>query len=134
MIGAKEMNDLSKILDNFGGSEIIFEKIDLYNHKIFLKIKITENNETKTFNIILINVSSFSWINNQGEERKNINFWEFLELESVSISSSAKINISGDEWDNNFYSKPNLIFEIWNSAFYVETNEVIINEVSYTII
>lgn len=126
------MDNLSHVLDNFWCSQLTIEKIDLCNKKIQMVIKTIENDITKTYNILLINVSTFYWMNNQGDNRKNINTWDFLELESVTVCSNVKMNIAGDDWDNGFYAKPNLIFEIWNSALYVKAEEII-NERVYKI-
>ncbi len=127
------MNKISDLLDYLWGGELIIENIDFCNKKIHMKIKIIENELEKEYALMLNDVISFCWINDQGEDRKNIYSWNYMELESISLCNKVKINVNGTEYDNCFYSRPSIMFEVWNSALYVEASEVIINDISYKI-
>lgn len=126
---------INTFLNHLWGTVIEKFNINMKEHTIDLSIKSVNEGKETIIDIVLKDVISFCWINdsfNQDNDRRDLEKWNFISLESAQILSKSIVNVEGLE--NNFFATPNVLFELWNSVFLVEAKSIVINGETFELI
>lgn len=126
--------DIKYVQDKFNemwSSKVMNLDFNMINNSISIVIEILDGGITSTHIIEFREVSAYYFINNTGDRRKEFIIPEtndFLELTSISIIENSDLKIdSKEEWIVQYYSKVNVMIEIWNRVLFVEANQVVID-------
>jgi len=118
-------------------TKILYYSMDILENKLSLKLELLENEIITNYSIEFINISTFYFINNTTDERKNIYPLEkddYLELTSINLSNDI-INISLDSKEESWLKQYNgcgkVILEIWSKLVVLEAEKLKINEDVY---
>lgn len=120
-------------------SKIVSYSMDILENKLSLELELLENEVTTNYSVDFINVSTFYFINNTTEERKEIYPLEeddYLELTSINLSNNT-INISLDckeeSWLKQYNGCGKVMLEIWSKLVVLEAEKLKINNDIYVL-
>ena len=120
-------------------SKIVSYSMDILENKLSLELELLENEVTTNYSVDFINVSTFYFINNTTEERKEIYPLEeddYLELTSINLSNNT-INISLDckeeSWLKQYNGCGKVMLEIWSKLVVLEAENLKINNDIYVL-
>lgn len=120
-------------------SKIVAYSMDILENKLSLKLELLENEVITSYSVEFLNVSTFYFINNTTDERKEIYPPEkddYLEVTSINLSND-KINISLDceeeGWLKQYDGCGKVILEIWSKLVVLEANKFKINDDVYVL-
>lgn len=120
-------------------SKIVSYSMDILENKLSLELELLENEVITNYSIEFINVSTFYFINNTTDERKEIYPPEkddYLELTSINLSND-KINISLDckeeAWLKQYDGCGKVILEIWSKVVVLEADKFKVNDDVYVL-
>jgi beta-xylosidase len=120
-------------------SKIVSYSMDILENKLSLELELLENEVITNYSVEFINVSTFYFINNTTDERKEIYPPEkddYLELTSINLSND-KINISLDceeeTWLKQYDGCGKVILEIWSKLVVLEADKFKINDDVYAL-
>lgn len=104
-----------------------------------MELELLENEVITNYSIEFINVSTFYFINNTTDERKEIYSPEkdnYLEITSINLSND-KINISLDckeeAWLKQYDGSGKVILEIWSKVVVLEADKFKVNDDVYVL-
>jgi hypothetical protein len=124
-------------MDEVFETKILYYSMDILENKLSLKLELLENELITNYSIEFINISTFYFINNTTDERKNIYPLEkddYLELTSIHLSNDI-INISLDSKEESWLKQYNgcgkVILEIWSKLVVLEAEKLKMNEDVY---
>jgi beta-xylosidase len=118
-------------------SKIVSYSMDILENKLSLELELLENEVITNYSVEFMNVSTFYFINNTTDERKEIYPPEkddYLELTSINLSNNI-INISLDceeeVWLKQYNGCGKVILEIWSKLVVLEANKFKVNDDVY---
>ncbi|MBO0446795.1 hypothetical protein JZO78_10590 [Enterococcus ureilyticus] len=120
-------------------SKIVSYSMDILESKLSLELELLENEVITNYSIEFMNVSTFYFINNTTDERKEIYPPEkddYLELTSINLSNDI-INISLDceeeVWLKQYNGCGKVILEIWSKLVVLEADKFKVNDDVYAL-
>lgn len=127
--------------NKFWSSNIRKLHFDMLNNSIRFELEVFSNDKLNLHILELRNVSSYYFINNFGEKRKEFlvsdELDDILEFTSIEFINDENANVkleTNKEWsNNNFNSKPKLVIDIGNRFLFIETEFAIVDYIEYTI-
>lgn len=118
-------------------SKIVSYSMDILENKLNLELELLENEIITNYSVEFMNVSTFYFINNTIDERKEIYPPEkddYLELTSINLSSNT-INISLDcekeDWLKQYNGCGKVVLEIWSKLVVLEADKFKVNDDVY---
>lgn len=118
-------------------SKIVSYSMDILENKLGLELELLENGVETKYSVQFINVSTFYFINNTTDERKEIyppDEDDYLELTSINLSDDL-IDISlackEEAWLKQYDGCGKIILEIWSKLVVLEAEYIKINEDVY---
>lgn len=120
-------------------SKIVSYSMNILENKLSLELELLENEVITNYSIEFINVSTFYFINNITDERKEIYPPEkddYLELTSINLSND-RINISlgckEEVWLKQYDGCGKVILEIWSKLVVLEADKFKVNDDVYVL-
>ncbi|WP_086313791.1 hypothetical protein A5821_001330 [Enterococcus sp. 7F3_DIV0205] len=118
-------------------SKIVSYSMDILENKLSLELELLENEVITNYSVEFMNISTFYFINNTTDERKEIfppEKDDYLELTSINLSNDI-INISLDceeeVWLKQYNGCGKVILEIWSKLVVLEADKFKVNNDIY---
>lgn len=118
-------------------SKIVSYSMDILENKLSLELELLENEVITNYSVEFLNISTFYFINNTTDERKEIYPPEkddYLELTSINLSNNT-INISlgceEEVWLKQYNGCGKVILEIWSKLVVLEADKFKVNDDVY---
>lgn len=118
-------------------SKIVSYSMDILENKLSLELELLENEVITYYSVEFMNISTFYFINNTTDERKEIYPLEkddYLELTSINLSNDI-IDISLDceeeVWLKQYNGCGKVILEIWSKLVVLEADKFKVNDDVY---
>lgn len=120
-------------------SKIVSYSMDILENKLSLELELLENEVITNYSVEFLNISTFYFINNTTDERKEIYPPEkddYLELTSINLSNNT-INISlvceEEVWLKQYNGCGKVILEIWSKLVVLEADKFKVNDDVYVL-
>ncbi|MHB1685219.1 MAG: YxiG family protein [Bacilli bacterium] len=126
-------------LDNLWAGVVNDYVFDILKRRVIFEVTVFDGDSEKCHRLEFNGVSSFYFVNADGEGRYNIPTLEegdYVELTSIHYleeglgTISAKVT-SQDWVGHHFPSNPNLCIEVWSSWLLVEASNIRVNDLSF---
>lgn len=133
------ISNLKNDLNSIWATVIKDNNFDMLKNQISFKLKLISHDIETDYNLIFKQVSSFFFINENGELRFNFNEYEegnYLELTSIGYYENGIGEIlinSKQSWAKECYANANFVLEIWNRTLFIEAGIVEINDKVYNL-
>ena len=134
MKAGERVNELTENLNSLWTGIIKRINFDLLKHSIVLELEIIENTKVFNYELIFEEVSSYFFLNNEGNNRIEIYPYEegdYLELTAIHYIKEGigdiVIKSQQEEWTRNLYASANFVLEIWSSYLFIEAKSVLVN-------
>ncbi|MFA5327168.1 MAG: hypothetical protein WC384_05205 [Prolixibacteraceae bacterium] len=127
--------ELQEKLNFLFGGEVCDFKLDILNHSVSFEIRIFENEENTTFNILIERVSSFLFDDPNSLEFNNYD-WDKIELSSFYYSPLDIYKMEMKSKNNDFIdckTEYNLFLEFWESKLFIRSENLIINNEKFVL-
>jgi hypothetical protein len=106
---------------------------DILKNRIKISLDFSNGINEKNTELVFEHVSSFYFVNNTEEQRKNFVMFEngdYLELTSIDIvegynTIEPKAN---EKWIEQYKTSINISIEIWNRVLFIESSQVIVGD------
>jgi hypothetical protein len=126
---------LEEAIGNLWASYIDNIDIDLPNMKISFALVFNLSNQyTIKHSLVFEGVSSFFFVNGEGDARLKLDRWENAELSEIYYFKKSRDHIFHKHDKNGtpqYVAHPNFHLEIWSTAFLIEAKNVIVDEIRY---
>ncbi|MBF2458067.1 YxiG family protein [Listeria seeligeri] len=120
-------------------SKIVSYSMDILENKLSLELELLENEVITNYSVEFLNISTFYFIKNTTDERKEIYPPEkddYLELTSINLSNNT-INISlvceEEVWLKQYNGCGKVILEIWSKLVVLEADKFKVNDDVYVL-
>ena len=120
-------------------SKIVSYSMDILENKLSLELELLENEVITNYSVEFINVSTFYFINNTTDERKEIYPPEkddYLELTSINLSNdiiNISLNCEEEVWLKQYNGCGKVILEIWSKLVVLEADKFKVNDDVYVL-
>lgn len=127
------MLDIKRACASLLGGIITNFNIDVFQKNVELKITVNSNSNIVEHILQINDYDSFFWLEKDDFTDKsykfsNCNYFEFSEMTLRNFSV-----VTNDTWLKQFALDFNICIEIWESAFLLKTNSIIIDGQNYLI-
>lgn len=130
-------NRISKALDPLWASFIEKVDIDILNLRItFDLVLYFSDNAIQRHKLVFDNVSSYFFVNGEGDARYNTEKWDNAELSEIYYFERSQDHIlhkNDKEGTPNYVSNPNFHLEIWGAAFMIEAKTITVDGIQYEV-
>jgi hypothetical protein len=128
--------NINEVLGKFWGCYIIGINVDIKKLTLLFEINRYEKDGVSKHTIEFCQVSSFFFVNGQGEARLRTEGWENVELSEIYYNEKPKdhINHTHDKVGTpKYYADYNFSLELWSALFLVEAKSAIIDGTIYDV-
>jgi hypothetical protein len=111
-------------------------EFDILNLRMSLHLVAYESNTIEKHSMIFDGVSSFFFVNGEGESRFNTEQWENAELSEIHYFDPPQDSIkhtSNKAGTPQFMAEPRFYLEIWSSVLMIEAKVITVDGTSYVL-
>lgn len=127
---------VQSFLNTLWGTVISNIEMDLLSNTLIIEIEHHNGDKIESHSLRFIDVSSYYYV--KEEIARRFNFYdreeevEYLQLSSISYHSEGlnEIHVSlqnEEDWANQYYTKFNIVLEIWESVIFIEARKIEFN-------
>jgi hypothetical protein len=110
---------------------------DLWNLQISFDLLIYEADNARKHKLVFDSVSSFFFVNGEGDTRFNGHQWENAELSEIHYFKTPMDHIkhkSDKVGTPQFATEPNFYIEIWDTVLMIEAKAIVVDNIKYVVI